>query len=157
MADSNEYEIGTSVRVKSKDGNYSKRAIISCINSNYTCDIIFENKIDTKLISEEENVEHSRISQLLDFELNTLDESFGPNQLKEQGNILFVIKDFESASFKYLKSLQVLKKHKNPVLSIGAIVIVTPSKEKTDIYIASDLEVHTHEKNKEKEGDNNRK
>ena len=117
--------IGSSIRVTSKDRNSSKRAIISCINSNKTYDVIFENRLDSKDICEEEGVELNRITTLQDFELNA-DTSQDPTILKDNGNILFAFKDFESATLKYLESLKNLKSITNQIISIGSTVIVTP-------------------------------
>ena len=103
------FSVGEKVRVSCDVHNLSRRGMIACSNLDMTYDIIYDNKSEfcEDQLDEEPSVTKSRISSLLDFEtVNSVDQS--PFEMKEYGNILFKIHDYDSAIHHYRTSLDSL-------------------------------------------------
>jgi len=110
------FEVGQNVRVIALDESISAKAIISYDNDDGTYDVIY-----SKTATEEAAVASKRVQPLFDFEDTSL--NFSEVELKDQGNILFKEKDYQSAKLKYLDALDYLTSKCN-VKSIGTYVIV---------------------------------
>jgi hypothetical protein len=113
------FEVGKKVRIVLGDGSASCRGMIAYVNDeDGTCDIVFlSNSLG---ITEENRVERSRILDLFDFEYSRVTPSEA-NALKENGNVLFQIKDFDSAIEQYIKGLSVIAPQPP---TIGARVLI---------------------------------
>ena len=106
------YSVGEKVRVVCDVGNnLSRRGMVACHNLDMTYDIIYDNKSEfcKKLLDEEPSVVESRMSSLLHFEVDsTAVPSPSPCEMKEYGNLLYKIRDYDSAIQYYRKSLDTL-------------------------------------------------
>lgn len=105
------FSVGEKVRVVSDVHKLSRRGMIACHNLDMTYDIIYDNKSEfyKDLLDEEPSVDESRISSLLDFEIkSTAAPSPSPCKMKEYGNVLFKIRDYDSAIKYYRTSLETL-------------------------------------------------
>lgn len=129
-------QIGEYVRILDTTGRYAHVGLVSYIHSdkpNTEFDIIFDqNGTD----NEETNVEASRVHKLQHFEVGfhpRIHPSEDPHQIKDFGNTLFALKDFETASKYYKYALKLLSK--TNTLSIGSNVLVISKESFTDIRI----------------------
>lgn len=105
------FSVGEKVRVVCDVYKLSRRGMIACHNLDMTYDIIYDSKSEfcKDLLDEEPSVVESRISSLLDFEIDsTAVPSPSPYEMKECGNILFKIHDYDSAVKYYRTSLDTL-------------------------------------------------
>ena len=127
--------MGQTVRVSPlscSSNSYPRRADISCVNEDKTVDVIYLCRTIMGEIEEESNVEESRCSQLLDWEVGNEDND--TLRLKDWGNKLFVLKDYEAAVDWYHKALDSLD---FPSPSVGCSVVVAPSRQ-IDKKVSSD-------------------
>jgi tetratricopeptide (TPR) repeat protein len=105
------FSVGEKVRVMCDVHKLSRRGMIACHNLDMTYDIIYDNKSEfcKDLLDEEPSVAESRISSLLDFEIDsTAVPAPSPCEMKEYGNILYKIRDYDSAIKCYRTSLDSL-------------------------------------------------
>lgn len=103
------FSVGEKVRVSCNVHNLSRRGMVACNNMDTTYDIIYDSKSEfsKKQLEEEPSVIKSRISSLYPFEIvSRADQS--PSEMKEYGNILFKIHDYDSAIQYYRTSLDSL-------------------------------------------------
>ena len=120
------YEVGQEVRVSYID--FSKVGTIACINSNQTVDVIFkQSQID------EDDISIERIKAIESFEL--IEYSDDPFILKDHGNILFGLRDFEKAIHYYNYGLQLLL-IKSVSVSIGSSIIIQSQSRPIDFHVA---------------------
>ena len=112
------FEVGQKVRVTMEDGSASCRGMVAYVNEeDGTFDIVFLNNSLGK--TEENRVERGRVQELCEFEyLRTHTDA---NMLKENGNALFQMKDFDAAIEQYLKGLAIIAPHPP---TIGARILV---------------------------------
>lgn len=129
-------QIGEYIRVIDVSEKLSRVGIVSYIHENQSkpqYDIIFDhNGVD----NEETNVIESRIQKLQPFETNihpNIYPSNDPFQIKEFGNSLFALKDYESAAKYYKYALKLLKQMNT--LAMGSNVLVVSKSSFADISI----------------------
>ena len=94
----NHYSVGERVRVTSVKDGTSQRGIIACCNVDESFDIIYDAKFDSRSdqSDEEFSVQPSRVASLIFFELS--DHTINlPSEMKEYGNTLFKLKDYDAA------------------------------------------------------------
>ena len=101
--------------------NLLRRAEISCVNGDQTVDVIYLCRTARGEIDEECNVTEDRCAKLLDWEFDN--DSDDALYLKDCGNMLFALKDYEAAVEWYHRALEKLE---FPKLSIGCTVITAP-------------------------------
>ena len=127
------YSLGSIVRV-TLEQQQSRQATVAAINDDGCVDVIYEANAVGTSIEEEDNVNPSRISQLLEFEIETDRDSSlykDPMTMKEYGNKVFAVKDYETAIRYYLRGVAALQL---PAISIGVSVIVAPSKGSSSLF-----------------------
>jgi tetratricopeptide (TPR) repeat protein len=107
--------VGEIVRIVNGIDKSSRRAVVSVDNDDGTIDVIY-NSSD---LIEEVKVALSRVQKLQHFELSASESS--PSELKEYGNVLFRLKDFEAASEYYHKALHAL----TPPIQLSPSIEVT--------------------------------
>ena len=115
--------IGSKVRVLHERNGSRQRGTVCLINDEenmVSYDIIY----DAHHNEEECGVHPSRLSRLEDFELDNLD-CYTANQLKEYGNVLFRLKDYDAAVLYYRSSLSTLLRPFS--FSVGSTVLVQKS------------------------------
>ena len=103
------FSVGEKVRVVNDLNNLSRRGMIACNNLDKTYDLIYDNKSEfcKELPDEEPSVVESRLSALLHFEIDSTAVP-SPCEMKEYGNILYKIHDYDSAIRYYRTSLDTL-------------------------------------------------
>lgn len=103
------FSVGEKVRVSCDVHSLSRRGMVACNNMDKTYDIIYDTKSEfrKKQIEEEPSVIKSRISSLHPFEIVSRAEQ-SPSEMKEYGNILFKVHDYDSALQYYRASLDSL-------------------------------------------------
>lgn len=124
------WKVGQAVRVRSADGATARRGIISVAHSLPTSfDVIYEkplHKVNTAETSgdEEERVDASRMSALLDFESHySMDIISSAFVLKSNANMLFGLRDYQSALDLYKKAMERLVG--GITMEIGCLVLVS--------------------------------
>lgn len=121
------WRVGLAVRVRSADGATARRGIISVVHSlPMSFDVIYEKPLSIAETSgdEEERVDASRMSVLLDFESSSMDISSASN-FKSNANILFGLRDYQSALNLYKKAMERLVG--GIPMEIGCLVLVSYS------------------------------
>ena len=119
-------ELGQTIRVSpssSSSNPFPRRAEISCVNGDKTVDVIYRCRTTMGEIDEENNVHEDRCSLLLDWEKDN--DNVDVLYLKDCGNKLFALKDYEAAVEWYQKGLENLGL---PQPSVGCNVVVAPSR-----------------------------
>jgi len=125
------WRVGQAVRVHSSNRAIARRGIISVVHSLPTSiDVIYENplkNVNTAETSgdEEERVDASRISVLLDFESNPSMDVSSAFVLKSNANTLFGLRDYQSALDLYKKAMDRLVG--GVPMEIGCLVLVSYS------------------------------
>ena len=114
------YSIGSKVRVLHERNGSRQSGTVSLINDENTYDIIYDGNNN----EEECGVSLSRLSPVESFELDDL-ECYTANQLKEFGNVLFRLKDYDAAVNYYRLSLSTLLRPFS--FSVGSTVLVQKS------------------------------
>jgi len=125
------WRVGQAVRVHSSNRAIARRGIISVVHSLPTSiDVIYEKplkNVNTAETSgdEEERVDTSRISVLLDFESNPSMDVSSAFVLKSNANTLFGLRDYQSALDLYKKAMDRLVG--GVPMEIGCLVLVSYS------------------------------
>ena len=123
-----DFTIGKEVRVtKDNEERGSQRAIISYINEDNTCDVIYQNTQN-----EESEVCTSRLFDVLPFEEEELRSMDDPLTIKGYANQLFQLQDYDSAYHYYVRAHKIIQQEEES-LSVGQRVIISlPTKSVTD-------------------------
>lgn len=126
-----EFVVGQEVRII--HNSYSKKGVIACINYDEKLyDVLYNSTHDI----EENNIPQTRIHNLESFELpsaDTIDK--GPDEIKERGNIIFGLQDYETAIQLYLQSLRLLTEKLS--ISAGTSVLIQSSRSQLDYFPAT--------------------
>lgn len=113
------------------EASYATRATVALSSSDGFVDIVLASTSETKDI---DNVSIAFIQRLEPFENENISK-FSPVDLKEQGNLLFGLKDFDEASRRYKRALDYLLTDDGS-LSPGREVIY-PSKDNPLIFLVA--------------------
>jgi tetratricopeptide (TPR) repeat protein len=114
------FQVGETVRVRSVDNSYSRKAVIAVYNDiENTFDVIYSPNPMSQLL-EENSVHHDRISSLLTLE--TSKPILAVEDAKIIGNELFSMKDYESAEKYYRQGIDLIMKKE---VSIGSRVLIS--------------------------------
>jgi len=123
------WKVGQAVRVRGADQTIARRGIISLVHSPPTSfDIIYENSLRNVNITaargdEEERVDATRMSALLDFESQHSIDISSASTLKSNANTLFGLRDYQSALVFYMKAMERLVG--GIPLQVGCLVLVS--------------------------------
>jgi tetratricopeptide (TPR) repeat protein len=115
------FSIGEVVRVISLDQTVSKTGMISFVHENETYDVLYGSNDATKNNEEECEILENRIQRLQSFELD--ESSSDVEILKNQGNILFGLKDYLKAHKYYSKAISKINNQNNRS-TIGCTVLI---------------------------------
>jgi hypothetical protein len=143
------FQIGHYVRVYDSESteSHARIGMIAFINENNgTCDIVFNSKSTSTTSSQSREQETSDrdgvswflIRSLEPFEYLALESKkydSSATRLKEQGNIIFGLRDYDKASELYLAALDVLNKASSS-LSIGSEIIIQLKPNSTFLFTA---------------------
>ncbi len=115
------------IRIEDNSNNFSSKATVSFVNQDDTLDVIYQGEE----LKEECSVPLNRIRSLEGFEsCGDIDSATPDNKnteaLKNNGNVLFSLKDYHSAIDYYKKSLKTLYKQSGVEnLTTGSVVLVS--------------------------------
>jgi tetratricopeptide (TPR) repeat protein len=118
------WSIGQVIRVEEKSNKFSAKAIVSFVHDDGTLDVIYQGEG----LKEECAVQLGRVRALEDFEFpdSVVASTASAEQLKNNGNMLFSLKDYHSAIEIYRRSIIALYKQSGSEhVSTGSVVLVS--------------------------------